>query len=89
MTLTELQEKIQPLTRYEKYSLLQYIVSDLAKQEELSLENITYIQVIHQSEGREISKEHSIEKFLKKWKGSLKSIDPDEAKNQYLQKKYK
>lgn len=36
----------------------------------------------------ETNKQQIIEQFLEKWTGFLKGIDPDDAKLQYLRRKY-
>ncbi|MCI5158342.1 MAG: hypothetical protein D3906_07835 [Candidatus Electrothrix sp. AUS1_2] len=76
MLLTEVQTHIRSLPRREKYRLIQFIVQDLA-QEEPAAETNT-----------QTSNSKAIDNFLKKWKGSLKGIDPDAVKQAYLQEKY-
>ena len=76
MLLTEVQTHIRSLPRQEKYRLIQFIVQDLA-QEEPAVEMKT-----------QTSNSQAIDNFLKKWKGSLKGVDPDAAKQAYLQEKY-
>ena len=89
MIFTELQTEIHALSRQEKYLLVQFIVFDLAQQEGSPLANDRVIRrEFQQSEPQETLKAQAIDTFLSKWKGSLKGVDPDDAKHQYLQGKY-
>ncbi len=50
-----------------------------------------YMQLLKDIENlaaAERRKEPAIDTFLKKWKGSLKGVEPDKAKHNYLQEKY-
>ena len=76
MMLTDVHTHIRSLPRREKYRLIQFIVQDLA-QEEPAAKTKT-----------QTSKAQAIDNFLRKWKGSLKGVDPDAAKKAYLQEKY-
>ncbi|MCP4397751.1 MAG: hypothetical protein GY801_10690 [bacterium] len=89
MIFTELQTEIHALTRQEKYRLVQFIVFDLAQQEGSLLANGSVPRrESQQAEPQETLKTQAIDIFLSKWKGSLKGVDPDDAKHQYLQEKY-
>lgn len=90
MVLTKLQSEIKTLSRQEKYRLVQFIMFDLAKEEEAPLTDKRSIRAtLRQSEQQETSKAQAIDTFVRKWKGFLKGVDPDDAKRHYLQEKYK
>lgn len=67
------------------------------KQHQLSISELfdDYIRKLQQAESveeqhaTETVKSRNIEEFLEKWTGFLEGVDPDEAKSQYLQEKYK
>jgi hypothetical protein len=89
MVFTALQSEIKTLSRQEKYRLVQFIVAELAEEEApIADERSIKRQPLQQSEQQETAKVQAIDTFLRKWKGFLKGIDPDEAKRHYLQEKY-
>ncbi|MBN2355573.1 hypothetical protein JXO59_05640 [candidate division KSB1 bacterium] len=89
MVFTELQTEIRTLSRQEKYWLVQFIVSELNQEESLSAHERPAPQILRQREQQETSKTQAIDLFLKKWKGFLKGVNPDDAKYRYLQEKYR
>lgn len=78
MEMMELRTQIHTLSRREKYLLIQLIVLELA-QEESCCADAKNIELLNTA---------AIDKFLGKWKGCLKGVDPDEAKQSYLMEKY-
>jgi antitoxin (DNA-binding transcriptional repressor) of toxin-antitoxin stability system len=44
---------------------------------------------VREAEELDSAKVQAIDSFLKKWKGALKGVDPDDAKHRYLQEKYR
>jgi hypothetical protein len=87
MLTAQLETEIHTLSRQEKYHLIQVLVHDL-ELEEPQLREQAQRPKINRSERRNVSKAQAIDTFLKKWKGSLKGVDADAAKHQYLQEKY-
>lgn len=88
MLTAQLETEIHTLSRQEKYHLIQVLVHDLELEEPQFREQALQRPKISRSEQRDVSKAHAIDTFLKKWKGSLKGVDADAAKHQYLQEKY-
>lgn len=78
MEMTELRTQIHTLSRREKYFLIQLIVLELAQEESPGADAAI----------PELLNAAAIDKFLGKWKGCLKGVDPDEAKQSYLMEKY-
>jgi hypothetical protein len=89
MLTAQLETEIHTLSRQEKYHLIQVLVRDLESEEPQFREQGLQRPKISRSERKDVStKAHAIDTFLKKWKGSLKGVDADAAKHQYLQEKY-
>lgn len=88
MILTELQTHIHTLPRQEKYRLIQFIVRDLAQEEAPRTDDRSTGPARRQAEQQETPKAEAIEAFLRRWRGFLKGVNPDDAKRQYLQEKY-
>ena len=84
MVFSELQTEIHSLSRHEKYRLVQLIVMDLAQEESLETNDT---QNVRDSEAHYSVKAQAIDSFLRKWKGVLKGVDPDDAKYRYLLEK--
>ncbi len=88
MLTAQLETEIHTLSRQEKYHLIQVLVHDLESEEPHRREQGLQRPKINRSERQEASKAHAIDTFLRKWKGSLKGVDADAVKHQYLQEKY-
>ncbi|WP_339135309.1 MAG: hypothetical protein WGN25_17595 [Candidatus Electrothrix sp. GW3-4] len=85
MELTELRTQIYALPRREKYHLIQLLVLDLAREDSLRPDGNSD----HQCDGiMETLNAPAVDNFLGRWKGCLKGVDPDEAKQSYLREKY-
>ena len=80
MLATQLERTIHTLSRQEKYHLIQMLVCDLEREE--IPEETEYLNY------QNTSRTQAIDRFLQKWKSSLKNVDIDTAKLQYLQEKY-
>ncbi len=90
MLTTQLETEILTLSRQEKYHLLQVLVHALESEDPQLREQGLHSSNISRPEQKEVStRVHAIDTFLKKWKGTLKGVDADAAKLQYLQEKYK
>ncbi|WP_417909544.1 hypothetical protein [Candidatus Electronema sp. PJ] len=85
MEMTELRTQIHTLSRREKYLLIQLIVLDMAQEESSRTDGSSAHQ---RDEVMETLNAQSVDKFLGNWKGCLKGVDPDEAKQSYLMEKY-
>ena len=88
MILTQLHTQIHDLSRQEKYRLIQMIVRDLAQEEPSRPHERSPRHVRQRFEPQATPKAQAIDTFLRKWKGSLKGVDPDNAKRLYVQEKY-
>lgn len=88
MLTAQLETEIHTLSRQEKYHLIQVLVHDLESEEPQFREQGFQRPKVSLSKRRDVSKAQAIDTFLKKWKGSLKGVDADAAKHQYLQEKY-
>jgi hypothetical protein len=88
MILTQLHTQIHELPRQEKYRLIQFIVRDLA-QEDSQADEHSPRPALQQVQQQDTSKAQAIDAFIRKWKGFLKGVDPDVAKHQYLEEKYR
>jgi hypothetical protein len=88
MLTAQLETEIHTLSRQEKYHLIQVLVHDLESEEPQLREQGFHRHTISRSKRQDVSKAQAIDTFLKKWKGSLKGVDADAAKRQYLQEKY-
>ena len=85
MEMTELRTQIHTLSRREKYLLIQVLVLELAQEES----SPTGRSSAHRGdEVMETLNAQAVDQFLGKWKGCLKGVDPDEAKESYLMEKY-
>lgn len=85
MEMTELRTQIQTLSRREKYILIQVLVLELAQEES----SRTGGSSAHRGDQvPETLNAQAVDKFLGNWKGCLKGVDPDEAKQSYLMEKY-
>jgi hypothetical protein len=85
MEMTELRTQIHTLSRREKYILIQVLVLELAQEES----SRTGGSSAHRDdEVMETLNAQAVDKFLGNWKGCLKGVDPDEAKQSYLMEKY-
>ncbi|WPD23737.1 MAG: hypothetical protein SD837_04075 [Candidatus Electrothrix scaldis] len=85
MELTKLRSQIHALPRREKYLLIQLLVLDLAREDSLQTDGRSE----DQSDGiMEMPNGQAVGTFLGRWKGCLKGVDPDEAKQSYLREKY-
>ncbi len=87
--LTQLHTQIHELSRQEKYRLIQFIVHDLAQEEPPRTDEHFARPVLRQYEQQDTSKAQAIDTFLRKWKGFLKGVEPENAKRHYLQEKYR
>lgn len=85
MELTKLRSQIHALPRREKYVLIQLLVQDLAQEDSLGTEGSAEDQC---DEVMETLDAQAVDKFLGRWKGCLKGVDPDQAKQSYLMEKY-
>jgi hypothetical protein len=86
MEMTELRTQIHTLSRREKYILIQALVLELAQEES----SPTCGSSAHRGdEVMETLNAQAVDKFLGKWRGCLKGVDPDEAKQSYLMEKYR
>jgi len=85
MEMTELRTQIHTLSRREKYLLIQMLVLELAQEDSSRTDGISTHQ---RDEVMETLNARAVEKFLGNWKGCLKGVDPDEAKQSYLIEKY-
>ncbi len=88
MILTQLHTHIHELSRQEKYHLIQLIVRDLAQEEPPRTHERSPRPARQQFEQQATPKAQAIDTFLRKWKGFLKGVDPDNTKRLYLQEKY-
>jgi hypothetical protein len=88
MLTAQLKTEIQTLSRQEKYHLIQVLVRDLEQNEIPRRGKVVHPPQMKSPTHQELSKAQAIDTFLKKWKGSLKGVDADAAKHQYLQEKY-
>ena len=88
MLTVQLETEIHTLSRQEKYHLIQVLVHDLESEEPQFRVQGLQRSKNSRPERRDVSKAQAIDTFLKKWKGSLKGVDADAAKHQYLQEKY-
>ena len=88
MLTAQLETEIHTLSRQEKYHLIQVLVHDLELEEPQLREQELQRPQNRRSDRRDVSKAQAIDTFLRKWKGSLKGVDADAAKHQYLQEKY-
>ena len=85
MEMAELRTQIHTLSRREKYLLIQMLVLELAQEDS----SWTGESSAHQhDEIMETLNAQAVDKFLGNWKGCLKGVDPDEAKQSYLIEKY-
>lgn len=85
MKMTELRTQIHTLSRREKYILIQVLVLELAQEDSSRTDGSSDHQ---RDEVMETMNAQAVDKFLGKWKGCLKGVDPDEAKQSYLMEKY-
>jgi len=85
MELTELRTQIYALPRREKYALIQLLVQDLAREDSSRTDGSAGDQC---DEIMETLNVQAVDKFLRRWKGCLKGVDPEEAKQSYLREKY-
>lgn len=85
MEMTELRTQIHTLSRREKYILIQVLVLELAQEDSSQTDGSSAQQ---RDEVIETLNAQAVDKFLGKWKGCLKGVDPDEAKQSYLMEKY-
>lgn len=88
MLTAKLKTQIHTLSRQEKYHLIQVLVRDLEFEDSYHRKQVFQRQENNLSKQQNISKAKAIDTFLVKWKGSLKGIDADAAKYDYLQEKY-
>lgn len=88
MIPAKLQADIHTLSRQEKYHLIQVLVRDLELEETPRQTRVLQRPEIKRSDQQEASKTQAIDTLLRKWKGSLKGVDADAAKQRYLQEKY-
>jgi len=88
MLTAKLETEIQTLSRQEKFYLIQVLVRNLELEDSYRREQAFQLQENKLSKQQNISKAKAIDTFLVKWKGSLKGIDVDAAKYDYLQEKY-
>ncbi|WP_417915441.1 hypothetical protein [Candidatus Electronema sp. JM] len=85
MEMMELRTQIHGLSRREKYFLIQFIVLELAQEDSSRPDESS----AHQRDAvTETLNARAVDKFLGSWKGCLKGVDPDEAKQSYLMAKY-
>lgn len=85
MELTELRSQIYALPRREKYVLIQLLVQDLAREDSSGTDGSAGDQCDGIMETLNVQ---AVDNFLGRWKGCLKGVDPEEAKQSYLREKY-
>lgn len=88
MLATKLETEVHTLSRAEKYHLIQVLVRDLELEDPSRREQALQRPENRSSPHQKASKAEAIDTFLRKWKGSLKGVDADTAKTDYLQGKY-